>query len=106
MCRKSKPPFEPVRDPGRLADMIASHIELSIPDKQALLATLDQPTRDHLDITGLLRRLLAAKIISISTFGTDGQWGEIDNPADVDLYESMVRDHELMLEDPFMAPDI
>jgi len=73
---------------------------------EALLATLDQPTRDHLDITGLLRRLLAAKIISISTFGTDGQWGEIDNPADVDLYESMVRDHELMLEDPFMAPDI
>jgi hypothetical protein len=41
VCRKSKPPFEPVRDPGRLADMIASHIELSIPDKQALLATLD-----------------------------------------------------------------
>ena len=73
---------------------------------EALLATLDQPTRDHLDMTGLLRRLLAAKIISISTFGTDGQWGEIDNPADVDLYESMVRDHELMLEDPFMAPDI
>ena len=36
-----KPPFERIRDPGRLADMIASHIELSIPDKQALLATLD-----------------------------------------------------------------
>ena len=36
-----RPPFEQVRDPGRLADMIASHIELTIPDKQALLATLD-----------------------------------------------------------------
>jgi ATP-dependent Lon protease len=45
VCRKSKPPFEPVRDPGRLADMIASHIELSIPDKQALLATLDPVRR-------------------------------------------------------------
>jgi ATP-dependent Lon protease len=40
-----KPPFERVRDPGRLADMIASHIKLSIPDKQALLATLDPVRR-------------------------------------------------------------
>jgi ATP-dependent Lon protease len=40
-----KPPFERIRDPGRLADMIASHIELSIPDKQALLATLDPAAR-------------------------------------------------------------
>ena len=40
-----KPPFERIRDPGRLADMIASHIELSIPVKQALLATLDPVRR-------------------------------------------------------------
>jgi ATP-dependent Lon protease len=40
-----KPPFERVRDPGRLADTIASHIELPIPDKQALLATLDPVRR-------------------------------------------------------------
>lgn len=40
-----KPPFERIRDPGRLADMIASHIELSIPDKQALFATLDPVRR-------------------------------------------------------------
>jgi ATP-dependent Lon protease len=40
-----KPPFERVRDPGRLADMIASYIELSIPDKQVLLATLDPVRR-------------------------------------------------------------
>jgi len=72
---------------------------------EALLATLDQPARDRLDMTGLLRRLLANKTISISTFGTDGQWGEIDNPADVDLYQSMVREHELMLEDPVTGPD-
>jgi hypothetical protein len=40
-----KPPFERIRDPGRLADMIAWHIELSFPDKQALLATLDPVRR-------------------------------------------------------------
>src|SRR4029453_713004 len=49
-----KPPFERVRDPGRLADMIASHIELSIPDKQALLATLD-PIRRLERVGGLLQ---------------------------------------------------
>jgi ATP-dependent Lon protease len=40
-----EPPFERIRDPGRLADMTASHIKLSIPDKQALLATLDPVRR-------------------------------------------------------------
>jgi L-glutamine-phosphate cytidylyltransferase len=73
---------------------------------EGLLATLDEPTRDRLDMTGLLRRLLANKAISISTFGTDGQWGEIDNPADVDLYQNMVRHHELVLEEPFTVPDV
>ena len=55
--------------------------------------------RNRLDVTGLLRRLLAGKQIPISTFGTDGQWGEIDNPEDVALYQNMVRDGELLLED-------
>ncbi len=72
---------------------------------EGLLATLDQPTRDRLDMTGLLRRLLASKAISISTFGTDGQWGEIDSPADVELYQKMLRNHELTLEAPFAVPD-
>ncbi len=72
---------------------------------EALLATLDQPARDRLDMTGLLRRLLASKTIAISTFGTDGQWGEIDKSTDVDLYHSMVRNHELMLEDPGTTAD-
>ncbi len=61
--------------------------------------------RDRLDMTGLLRRLLAAKSIAISTFGTDGQWGEIDNPGDVELYQSMIRDGELMLEAPLGADE-
>jgi len=46
----------------------------------------------------LLRRLLAQGE-TIGTVGTDGQWGEIDNPEDVALYESMVREGELLLED-------
>ena len=72
---------------------------------ETLLATLEASIRDRLDMTGLLRRLLAAKAVTISTFATDGQWGEIDNPADVDLYHSMVRNHELRLEDPVTAPN-
>jgi len=66
---------------------------------EALLATLDAPVRDKLDVTGLLRRLLAGNELSIGTFGTDGQWGEIDNPQDVALYESMAREGELQLQD-------
>src|ERR1700690_2602459 len=66
---------------------------------ESLLATLDQPIRDRLDMTGLLRRLLAEKRMPITTFGTDGQWGEIDNPGDVALYQTMIREGELVLED-------
>ena len=58
-----------------------------------------QPIRDRLDVTGLLRRLIAGKELPIGTFGTDGQWGEIDNPEDVALYQKMVREGELLLED-------
>ena len=65
---------------------------------EKLLGELDPATRDRLDMTGLLRRLLAASF-SVATFATDGQWGEIDNPEDVALYEKMVRNGELVLED-------
>jgi choline kinase len=66
---------------------------------EALLDGLDATARDRLDMTGLLRRLLAGKTIPIATFGTDGQWGEIDNPGDVELYQNMVRGGELLLEE-------
>jgi L-glutamine-phosphate cytidylyltransferase len=66
---------------------------------ESLLSTLDAATRDRLDVTGLLRRLLAAKALPISTLATDGQWGEIDNPQDVALYQTMVGEGELLLED-------
>jgi len=64
------------------------------------LTTLDPAIRDRLDLTGLLRQLLARNEVPIGTFGVDGQWGEIDNAEDVALYLKMVRGGELLLEDP------
>ena len=66
---------------------------------ETLLSSLDAPICDRLDVTGLLRRLLTGKQLPIGTFGTDGQWGEIDNPEDVSLYQNMVREGALLLED-------
>jgi choline kinase len=66
---------------------------------EALLATLDAAIRDRLDMTGLLRRLLAGKALPIGTFGTAGEWGEIDNPEDVALYQKMIKDRDLSLEE-------
>ena len=73
---------------------------------EVLLSTLDTAIRDRLDMTGLLRRLLSEKELSISTFGTEGQWGEIDNPDDVALYQNMVRVGELLLEDPLPGSEL
>jgi L-glutamine-phosphate cytidylyltransferase len=66
---------------------------------ESLLAKLDPTARDRLDMTGLLRRLLAEKEIPIHTFGTDAQWGEIDAPGDMQLYQDMIKSGELKLED-------
>lgn len=67
---------------------------------ETFLLTLDASTRDRLDMTGLLRQLLARKLLSIDTSASDAQWGEVDNPADLGLYQKMVKDGELLLEDP------
>jgi choline kinase len=89
---------------ARIADIEGQYMGLLIFTPPAwsaietLLGTLDAAIRDRLDMTGL-RRLLAGKQMPISTFGTDGQWGEIDNPEDVALYQSMLRVGELVLED-------
>jgi choline kinase len=61
------------------------------------LAALEPAIRDRLDMTGLLRRLLAQDL-PIAAVGTEGQWGEIDNAGDLALYERMVTDGELQLE--------
>lgn len=66
---------------------------------ERLLSTLDAATCDRLDMTGLLGRLLNGKYVSIATFGTDGQWGEIDNPTDLALYRQMLSEGGLLLED-------
>jgi L-glutamine-phosphate cytidylyltransferase len=66
---------------------------------EAQLSALDPPTRDRLDVTALLQRLLAAGRPPIDTCMIHGQWGEIDNPADVALYQQMVGRGELVLED-------
>lgn len=65
---------------------------------EALLATLDASTRDGLDLTSLLQGLLAARSVPIGTVGTDGQWGQIDTPSDVALYEAMAKAGDLLLE--------
>jgi hypothetical protein len=46
----------------------------------------------------MIRRLLADKAVAVSTYGTDGQWGEIDNAGDVALYQAMLADQTLTLE--------
>ncbi len=65
---------------------------------EALLDALDPAVRDRLDLTGLLRRLLNEEKVPIQTFGTDGNWGEIDNPDDVALYQNMIEAGELVLD--------
>jgi L-glutamine-phosphate cytidylyltransferase len=65
---------------------------------ETLLAELDVTTRDQLSMTGLLRRLLALKSVAIGTVGFDGQWGKIDSPEDVRMYERMIADGQLSLE--------
>jgi L-glutamine-phosphate cytidylyltransferase len=67
---------------------------------EALLVSLGPSICDRLDMTGLLRLLLTRNELTIDTFYTDGQWGEIDNSKDLILYQNMVRKGELSLEDP------
>lgn len=71
---------------------------------EALLDTLDAPVRDRLDMTGLLRRMLAQQAVPISTVGTDGDWGEMDNVGDIELYEKMANAGQLVLEEADSIP--
>jgi choline kinase len=67
---------------------------------EAVTGALEPAVRDRLDMTGLLRRLLAAGEIPIQTLPTHGHWGEIDQPGDVSLYRRMIEAGELVLEEP------
>ena len=64
---------------------------------EAVLASVDQKTRDAMDMTTLLRRLLGTGF-PIGTLGIAGQWGEIDSSEDLELYEKMIREGDLSLE--------
>lgn len=64
---------------------------------EAFLAGIDAKTRDSMDMTTLLRSLLASGF-AIRTLAIEGQWGEIDSFDDLNLYEKMIRDGELCLE--------
>lgn len=65
---------------------------------EALLSTLTAAERDRLDMTGMLRRLIAGNQLPINTLGIDGHWGEIDKPEDAALYEKMACAGEILLE--------
>ena len=64
---------------------------------EAVLAGVDAKTRDAMDMTTLLRALLDSGF-PIGTVGITGQWGEIDSSADLELYEKMIREGDLCLE--------
>src|SRR5450631_4239295 len=64
---------------------------------EAVLAAVDARTRRAMDMTTLLRALLDSDF-PIRTVGIAGQWGEIDSASDLELYEKMIRDGDLCLE--------
>lgn len=72
---------------------------------EKLLHTMDSVARDRLDVTSLLRQLLASNEIAIDTYPNEGHWGEIDHAGDLALYQRMVENRELLLEDPLPPPD-
>lgn len=64
---------------------------------EAVLVAVEAKTRDRMDMTTLLRALLDTGFL-IKTVGIAGQWGEIDSSSDLELYEKMIREGELCLE--------
>jgi choline kinase len=63
-----------------------------------ILSEVDTNVRDQLDMTRLLRILLARNF-PIRTLATSGNWGEVDSPEDLALYESMINKGELLLDE-------
>jgi choline kinase len=63
----------------------------------AVLAGLSPHARDQLDMTSLLRTLLGKKFV-IGTHATSGNWGEVDGPNDLAIYESMISNGEMILD--------
>ena len=63
----------------------------------SLLAALDPKQCDSMDMTRLLRTLLNSGF-PIATVGITGQWGEIDSSSDLELYERMILEGKLRLD--------
>ena len=57
---------------------------------QSLLGRLDPATRDALDMTSLLQRLIEAGVLVVAV-PVDGRWCEVDSQADLCLYEAKVK---------------
>jgi hypothetical protein len=49
---------------------------------------LDAKVRDKLDMTGMLQRLIESDTMPIRAIPYTGEWGEVDNKNDLDLYNS------------------
>jgi len=64
---------------------------------EALLTSVDAKTRDRMDMTTLLGTLLESSF-PIKTVNISGQWGEIDSSGDLELYEQMIREGDLCIE--------
>jgi L-glutamine-phosphate cytidylyltransferase len=64
---------------------------------EAVLSAVDAKTRDAMDMTTLLRALLDSGF-PIRTVGITGQWGEIDSSDDLQLYEKMIQEGDLCLD--------
>jgi L-glutamine-phosphate cytidylyltransferase len=73
---------------------------------ETLLQSLDPGVRDRLDVTGLLRRLLQENQLPINALATNGQWGEIDCPEDVQLYEDMAKKGSLEIESTLSGAEL
>jgi choline kinase len=64
---------------------------------ETVLAGVDAVARSKMDMTTLLRALLESGF-AINTVGVAGQWGEIDSASDLELYEKMVNEGGICLE--------
>jgi choline kinase len=64
---------------------------------EGVLAARDAKARDAMDMTTLLRTLLESGF-PVKAVPIAGQWGEIDSSDDLQLYEKMIREGRLCLE--------
>ena len=53
-----------------------------------IFCTLTEEKRNKIDVTSFLKHLLISKSLNIKTIAYKGVWGEVDIPADLDLYNS------------------